>query len=67
MKNISNFGAWIIENSLFIFVILLSIGAITIIIMAPNTVTLSEKEFKCAESSPYGLSTRCDVYIRRVK
>lgn len=67
MKNIEALGSWIIDHWINLAVLILAFSAITLALNAHRSVVLSEKEFRCAESSPDGLSTRCDVYVRRVK
>ena len=67
MKNIEAFGSWIIDHWINLAVLILAFSAITLALNAHKSVVLNEKEFRCAESSPDGLGTRCDVYVRRVK
>ena len=67
MKNIENLGSWIIDHWINLAVLILAFSAITLALNAHKSVILNEKEFRCAESSPDGLGTRCDVYVRRVK
>lgn len=68
MQNkIETLGAWIIDHWINLAVLMLAFSAITLALNAHKSVILSEKEFRCAESSPDGLGTRCDVYVRRVK
>ena len=67
MKNIENLGSWIIDHWINLAVLILAFSAITLALNAHKSVILSEKEFRCAESSPDGLGTRCDTYVRKVK
>lgn len=66
-KRLESFGAFIIAHWMHLAVLMLVFSAITLALTASRSVVLSEKEFRCAESSPDGLGTRCDVYVRRVK
>ena len=67
MKLISNFGAHILD---YCAVYILSFGLTFFLILAyvsPKSTTLTEKEFRCAETSSDGLGSKCDVYIRKLK
>jgi hypothetical protein len=64
MKKIENFGGWVVEHWLgFSCAALIALA----LVLMPRGVTLTEKEFKCIAASPNGLTTRCDLYERRVK
>lgn len=67
MKRLEKFGAWITENWFALVPVALLGICIPILVLAPRHVSLSEKEFKCIESEPYGLETRCVTYTRRVR
>lgn len=67
MKKIESFGGWIIEHWLELVCAFLVFTLVATVVLAPKGVALYEKEFKCVEASPDGLSTRCDLYARRVK
>ena len=67
MKKIENFGDFISTNAAWIALVLLMFGVCLSLYGAAHSVKLSDKEFRCAESSPDGLGTRCDVYVRRIK
>ena len=67
MKKIENFGAWVTDNWFLLVPVTLLGICIPILVLTPRHVSLSEKEFKCVESEPYGLETRCVTYTRRVR
>ena len=67
MKKIENFGALILSNLGWVAVLLLSIGVLLSVYDLAHTVKLSDKEFRCAETSPDGIGAKCETYIRRVK
>lgn len=67
MKKIESFGGWIIEHWLELVCAFLFFTLVATSVFAPKGVTLSEKEFRCAETSPDGIGAKCDVYVRRVK
>lgn len=67
MQKIEQLGSWIIDHWMNVAILILAISAIALSFHSPRSVSLNEKEFRCAESSPDGLGTRCDVYVRRVK
>jgi hypothetical protein len=67
MKLIESFGFWVTCWWTHILVVVL-VGALSYSIwLAPHSVSLSEKEFKCVEAEPFGLTTRCVTYTRRVR
>jgi hypothetical protein len=67
MKKIENFGGWIIAHKLGLGVIAMLVLFGLLGFTSPKSVALNERDFKCIEASPDGLSTRCDLYARRVK
>ena len=71
MYMIENFGGWILDTrGGLIFGCLLLLGLAGFLgwetWKAPKTVTLSSKEFVCADTEPDGIGARCTVY-RRIK
>jgi hypothetical protein len=67
MKKIENFGDFIASNAAWVALVLLFFGICVSLYDSVHTVKISDKEFRCAEASPDGLGTKCDVYVRRVK
>ena len=67
MKKIEMLGAILIDTWPIVVVVLSLTIVLAINWLGPKTVVLSEKTFKCVESEPYGLETRCVTYTRRVK
>lgn len=67
MKKIEKFGAWIISEWDKGLMLIACLATLVWIIAIPKHVSLSEKEFKCIESEPYGLETRCVTYTRKVR
>ena len=67
MKKIENFGDFLVNHFIW-FIAFAGVVAIGLSVYANvHSVTISDKEFRCAEASPDGLGTKCDTYIRRVK
>lgn len=67
MKHIENFGDWILTSKIgAIFGALVLIGGLVITATGPKTVTMSESEFACVDTEPFGISARCTAY-RRIK
>lgn len=69
MSRFENFGSWILDTRsgmVFGMALLLIATGLTIwpIIKSPATVVLSESEFSCVQSEPWGLKTRCTAYAR---
>ena len=67
MKKIENFGDLILSNLGLVFMAIGGAWLVMNIYVNMHSVTISDKEFRCAEASPDGLGTKCDTYIRRVK
>ena len=69
MKLISNFGAHIVDYLAVYVTVFGCIFFLLLILISPNsvTVTLTEKQFHCAETSSDGLGSKCDVYVRIIK
>lgn len=67
MKTLERLGAWIISGWIYWAITALSITLLVGVVLSPRSVSLSEREFKCVESEPDGLNTRCVTYTRRVR
>lgn len=67
MKTIERLGAWFIDFWIYWAITALSITLLVGVVLSPRSVSLSEREFKCVESEPDGLETRCVTYTRRVR
>ena len=69
MKAIEKLGGWILDTRAGLIVgCLLLLGIIGIgvfeALTGPKTVTISAKEYYCAESEPDGIGSRCINYRR---
>ena len=67
MKLISNFGAHIVDYLAVYVTVFGCIFFLLLILNSPNSVTLTEEQFRCAETSSDGLGSKCDVYVRIIK
>ena len=67
MKKIELLGEILIDTWPIVVIVLSLTIVLAINAFSPKTVVLSEKTFKCIESEPYGLETRCVTYTRKVR
>lgn len=67
MKHIENLGGWVLNSKIgAIFGVLVLLAGLGITLSGPKTVTMSESEFACVDTEPFGISARCTAY-RRVR
>ena len=66
MKYVENFGAYILENRWFLYVLILLCGAV-ILYNQPQRVVLDEKHWECGNPVPDGIGSRCTTFHFRGK